>query len=75
MPPIFLPPGETPPEPGDGNSPTHPIYLPPNQQPDTGKALVHVYVVGYGGVWFLIEQQHTPTHPIAGQPPASGPKN
>jgi hypothetical protein len=75
-PPIYipLPPGEQPPEPGDGQSPTHPIVIPPPPgAPDTGdKALVHVYVVGVGGVWFLIQPpQPAPSHPIAEQPPGT----
>jgi hypothetical protein len=75
MPPIYLPPGEKPPEAGNGNSPTHPIYLPPVQQPDSNKALVHVFVIGYGGVWFLIEEPPpAPTHPIVTPPPGATPK-
>jgi integrin beta 8 len=79
MPPIYipLPPDEKPPEPGDGLSPTHPIVIPPPPGvPDTGdKALVHVYVVGVGGVWFLIQPPPpSPSHPIATPPPSGTPK-
>jgi hypothetical protein len=63
--PIVLPPGEIPP-PGNGNSPTHPIYLPPDQPPTGDKALVHVFVAGVGGTWFLID------NPGANRPPPTG---
>lgn len=56
-----LPPGTEPPEPGDGNSPAHPIYLPPEQPAGGNKVLVHVYVPGKGGTWFLVD--------MSGQPP------
>jgi hypothetical protein len=73
-PPIYipLPPGEKPPEPGNGLSPTHPIVIPPTAPATGEKALVHVYVVGVGGVWFLIQPPPAaPTHPIAEQPPGT----
>jgi hypothetical protein len=47
------------------------VIPPPPGVEDGQKALVHVYVAGVGGVWFLIETPPpAPTHPIAGQPPA-----
>jgi hypothetical protein len=75
MPPIYIPipPGEQPPEGGNGLTPSHPIVIPPpdGQPPSDNKALVHVYVAGVGGVWFLIDAPAAPTHPIApGTPPA-----
>ena len=65
MPPIYIPPDETPPPPGDGNTPAHPIYLPPEQGADSQKVLVYAYVPGHGGTWFLIEvpEQVPPTTP------------
>jgi hypothetical protein len=73
-PPIYigLPPGEQPPSGGDGNSPTHPIVLPPGSPPPTSSGsnvLVHCYVPGYGGCWFLVN-----TAQVGGQPPVPGPK-
>jgi hypothetical protein len=74
-PPIYipLPPGETPPPGGNGLSPTHPIVIPPPPGVEDGqKALVHVYVAGVGGVWFLIETPPpAPAHPIAEHPPGT----
>jgi hypothetical protein len=73
-PPIYLPipPGTEPPEPGDGNSPAHPIVLPPGSNVPENAALVHVFVPGVGGVWFIVEAKPpVPTHPIAGQPPGT----
>jgi hypothetical protein len=67
MPPIALPPGEIPP-PGNGNSPTHPIYLPPDQPPTGEKALVHVYIAGAGGCWFLIDNPSEVRPPPTGEP-------
>jgi hypothetical protein len=71
-PPIYipLPPGELPP-PGDGNAPTHPIVIPPGTPPDPNgqNVLVHAYVPGYGGCWFLVN-----TATVGGQPPMPGPK-
>jgi hypothetical protein len=70
-PPIYigLPPGEMPP-PGNGNAPTHPIVIPPDVPPDPNNSvLVHAYVPGYGGCWFLVN-----TAQVGGQPPVPGPK-
>jgi hypothetical protein len=73
MPPIYigLPPGEVPPGGGDGNSPAHPIVLPPGApvDPSGQNVLVHAYIPGYGGCWFLVN-----TAQVGGQPPAAGPK-
>lgn len=77
---IPIPPGEKPPEPGNGLSPSHPIYIPGESGPGGVKQLVFVYVPGIGGVWFLIDVPQVgavpphPSHPIAEQPPAGGPK-
>jgi hypothetical protein len=72
-PPIYipLPPGEELPPDGNGNSPTHPIVLPPNTPPDPNgsNVLVHCYVPGYGGCWFLVNTAH-----VGGQPPTPQPK-
>jgi hypothetical protein len=72
-PPIYigLPPGEVPPGGGDGNSPTHPIVLPPGApvDPNGQYVLVHAYVPGYGGCWFSVNTAH-----VGGQPPVPGPK-
>jgi hypothetical protein len=72
-PPIYigLPPGEELPPPGNGNSPSHPIVLPPGTPPDPSgsNVLVHAYVPGHGGCWFLVN-----TAQVGGQPPAAGPK-
>jgi hypothetical protein len=67
-PPIYigLPPGEELPPEGNGNSPTHPIYLPP-VNPDGNNVLAHVYIAGYGGCWFLIDAA-APSQPPAPQP-------
>jgi hypothetical protein len=76
MPPIYLPidPGTEPPDPGDGNSPAHPIVLPPGANVPENAALVCVWVPGKGHVWFIVEAPPpSPTHPIAEQPPP-GPK-
>jgi hypothetical protein len=75
-PPIYIPipPGEKPPEGGNGLTPSHPIVIPPpeGQPPSENKALVHVYVAGVGGLWFLVEAPPpAPTHPIAEQPPGT----
>jgi hypothetical protein len=82
MPPIFIPipPGEQPPEPGNGLTPSHPIYIPGESGPGGVKQLVFVYVPGIGGVWFLVDVPTTggepphPAHPIVEPPPAGGPK-
>jgi hypothetical protein len=68
---IPLPPDVEPPQPGDGLSPSHPIVLPPQGGGGGEKYLVHVQVVGYGGVWFLIEEPQQPTPPPEGQPKPS----
>jgi hypothetical protein len=49
------------------------VIPPPPGVPETDdKALVHVYVVGVGGVWFLIQPPPpAPTHPIAEHPPGT----
>jgi hypothetical protein len=67
--PIVLPPGETPPEPGNGLSPTHPIVIPPSTPGEGGgqKALVYAIVPAVGGVWFLIELPVQPP-PTEAQP-------
>jgi hypothetical protein len=73
MPPIYipLPPGEELPPDGNGNAPTHPIVLPPDTPPDPNGqyVLVHAYIPGYGGCWFLVNTAH-----VGGQPPQPGPK-
>jgi hypothetical protein len=71
-PPIYigLPPGEQPPPDGNGNSPAHPIVLPPDVPPDPNSSvLVHCYVAGHGGAWFLVNTAH-----VGGQPPTPQPK-
>jgi hypothetical protein len=51
------------------------VIPPPPGVEDGDKALVHVYVVGVGGVWFLIETPPpAPTHPIAPPPSEAQPK-
>jgi hypothetical protein len=67
--PIVIPPGETPPEPGNGLTPTHPIVIPPpaSGEGETQKALVYAVVPGVGGVWFLIEVP-VPPPPTEAQP-------
>jgi hypothetical protein len=73
MPPIYipLPPGEELPPDGSGNVPTHPIVLPPDApvDPNGQYVLVHAYIPGYGGCWFLVNTAH-----VGGQPPQPGPK-
>jgi hypothetical protein len=79
-PPIYipLPPDEKPPEPGNGLTPSNPIYIPGESGPGGVKQLVYVYVVGVGGVWFLVDVPTTggahPSHPIVEPPPSGGPK-
>jgi hypothetical protein len=70
-PPIYipLPPGESFPPDGDGNSPTHPIVLPPADPNGDNNVLAHVYIAGHGGCWFLVS-----TAQVGGQPPQPGPK-
>jgi hypothetical protein len=71
-PPIYIPipPGEELPPDGSGNSPAHPIVIPPDVPPDpSNSVLVHCYVPGYGGCWFLVN-----TAQVGGQPPQGGPK-
>jgi hypothetical protein len=80
MPPIFIPipPGEKPPEPGNGLTPSHPIYIPGESGPGGVKQLVFVYIPSIGGVWFLVDvpaaPPPAPTHPIVEPPPPGGPK-
>jgi hypothetical protein len=74
---IPIPPGEQPPEPGNGLTPSHPIYIPGVSGPGGVKQLVFVYIPGIGGVWFLVDvptQAPHPEHPIAVPPPEGGPK-
>jgi hypothetical protein len=79
-PPIYIPipPGEQPPEPGNGLTPSNPIYIPGESGPGGVKALVHVYVAGVGGVWFLIDvpppAPPAPTHPIVTPEPPATPR-
>jgi hypothetical protein len=79
MPPIYIPVppgGETPPEGGNGLHPSHPIVIPPSEgvPEDSQKYLVHVYVAGVGGVWFLIQPPPVPTHPWVPPTPPAQPK-
>jgi hypothetical protein len=77
---IPIPPGSKPPEPGDGLSPSNPIFIPGESGPGGVKQLVLVYVPGKGAVWFLVDvpttggQPPAPTHPIVEPPPPGGPK-
>jgi hypothetical protein len=75
---IPIPPGEQPPEPGNGLTPSHPIYIPGESGPGGVKQLVFVYIPGIGGVWFMIDVPPAapphPAHPIVEPPPSGGPK-
>ena len=65
---IPLPPGEKPPDPGNGLHPSHPIVIPPADGGTGNKALVFVYVPGAGGVWFLVEEPAERPPPTQPQP-------
>jgi hypothetical protein len=69
---IPVPPGEQPPEGGDGLTPSHPIVIPPSGGEGSGEhALVYTHIVGVGGVWFLIEKP-AQTPPSEAQPKRGG---